>query len=119
MAKTRISSHALVRFIERSFEMDFTEIRIEAAVMLSKPSWKHVTDNDLIKYMEDNMDLNDFRERLYRDLNQSAIIHETKTECYKRMRNGLVAVVIKATRCITTILPSNYIVKGAQAKQAP
>jgi hypothetical protein len=118
MAKTRISSHALVRFLERGFDMDFTDIRIEAAVMLSKPSWKHVSDNDLVAYIEETMDMEDFRAKLYHDLNLASIIHETKIEYYKRMKSGLVAVIIKASRSVATILPSDYIVKGTQAHTA-
>lgn len=116
MAKTRISPHALVRFLERGFGMDFTEIRVEVAIMLSKPSWKHVTDNDLVAYIEENMDISDFKTKLYADLSHASVIHETKTEYYKRMKNGLIAVIIKATRNIATILPSNYIVKGMPPK---
>lgn len=118
MAKTRISSHALVRFLERGFDMDFTEIRIEAAVMLSKPSWKHVSDNDLVAYIEETVDLQDFRAKLYHDLNLATVIHETKIEYYKRMKSGLIAVIVKATRSVATILPSNFIVKGMTAQLA-
>jgi hypothetical protein len=118
MAKTRISSHALVRFLERGFDMDFTEIRIEAAVMLSKPSWKHVSDNDLVAYIEETLDMQDFRTKLYQDLNEAKTIHETKIEYYKRMKSGLIAVIVKASRNVATILPSHYIVKGMTQKTA-
>lgn len=113
MAKTRLSHHALIRYVEHKFNFDFSDLRLHAAIMLGYPSINHVDDRMLVPFIEDTLDLRAIRETFYDELNRSKIVRETPEEIYKHMKDDLVALISKETRCVKTVLPPEFLYRKA------
>jgi hypothetical protein len=114
MAKFRLSHHALIRFMEYAYSFDFSELRTCAAVWLGRPSANRVEDGELVKFVEETFDLTEFKAAFYQSLNGAAVLHETRTDIYRHLKNGLVAVVDKDTPVIKTILPKDFLLRKAR-----
>jgi arsenate reductase-like glutaredoxin family protein len=114
MAKFRLSHHALLRFMEYAHAFDFSELRTYAAVWLGRPSANRVEDGELVRFVEETIDLAEFKAAFYQAFNGAAVLRETKTDTYRLLNNGLVAVVDKDKPVVKTILPKDFLLRKAR-----
>lgn len=67
----QITYHALVRFMERYLNFDFTELKMQFAIEHGRPSFRNIDDKQFIRWIERKIQLDDFRKELFNYVNYS------------------------------------------------
>lgn len=82
-----LTAHALCRFIERKFQFDWTELKLNYMIEMGLPSIKYIEESSFLTWVEKTTSLSSFRVELFREL-------ETNPERFVQASDGVIITYV-------------------------
>lgn len=95
----RVSAHATMRYIERVLKYDFTDLKVEYAILSGVPSFRFSTEKpEFIRWVNQRVDLREFSNHLHKQVYDNI---DTKLKnCLEKSKNADHKVTIEGIKYI-------------------